>query len=396
MPRIDEKILVKGKYPDRDFFAIPKDEIKPKPVDRSIFKQKSVSENIGNELQEVRSIGGIGEKTSQEDIVVNKLSNPMSDGGELFPGVKSSMDMINKLHGVPRKIFFLIASICIKNETLSTGPLNMEFLTTTTETTINTIRSSVRRLVLRKLIKKEDWCPGRGGYTSFNINEGAKTAVIEMQRLKTTTSRMFFDPNPITYNNGLLAEHYIKDNYMPKEWLNIDCSTLDNIGFGQAHLLQIYREFIKNSDKQLPASIIQDSINALAFDLKYNKAASNFKNSPAVVLTALLKKGVPYVSTTPEKLKTPQQEAMEAYLAAKEQQKLAALETEEKIKQLEFTEWQSNLSEEELLELCPENEISEGVPEKLRKTMRRKKALELSKDYFDAEIWPVKKHEILA
>jgi hypothetical protein len=53
------------------------------------------------------------------------------------------------------------------------------------------------------------------------------------------------------------------------------------------------------------------------------------------------------------------------------------------------------LTEEELLELCPESEVAVGIPEKIRLTMRRRKALDISKDYFDAEIWPKKKHKVL-
>jgi len=123
--------------------------------------------------------------------------------------------------------------------------------------------------------------------------------------------------------------------------------------------------------------------------------ADDFKNSPTVVLLSLLKKGIPYASKTPEKFRTPQQEAMDAYIAMKEQQNKLAKETEKKIFELEFESWQSNLTEEELLELCPESDVPSGISAKLYKTIRKKIAKGKARDYFDAEIWPAKKQEIL-
>ena len=107
----------------------------------------------------------------------------------------------------------------------------------------------------------------------------------------------------------------------------------------------------------------------------------------------MLKKGQPYSSKTPEKFKTPQQVAIDAYLEVQEMQTKMEKEAKEKLKKLEFEKWQNNLSEKELLELCPETEVS-SIPSKVRKTMRRRKALELSKDYFEAEIWPSRKEEM--
>ena len=133
----------------------------------------------------------------------------------------------------------------------------------------------------------------------------------------------------------------------------------------------------------------------MAFDLKHNKAADSFNHSPAVVLISLLKKGIPYASKTPEKFKTPQQEAMDIYLATKEQQHKLAIETERRAFELEFEAWQTGLTEEELLDLCPAEEVPVGTTDRFYKTVRRRMAKEKARDYFEAEIWLAKKQEIL-
>ena len=92
---------------------------------------------------------------------------------------------------------------------------------------------------------------------------------------------------------------------------------------------------------------------------------------------------------------TPAEEAMRDYLAAKEIRHKNKLAVESKIKEIEYQEWLSCLPAEELMELVPESEVAD-VPEKLRKTLRRRKALELSKEYFEAEIWPSKHQALLA
>ena len=381
MPRIDEENLLQGKYPDRNFFDIPQGDKKIKTVDKAIFKKRS--DVIGSHQTD---------KEKQKKTINGKTDITQAEA----PGdAQIIVETINKLHGNQKDILFLIASLCIKNETLSTGKLNMELFTSATGATVNTIRSSIRRLNKRKLIEKEAWCPGRGGYVSFNISEDAKKAVIETRKPNEASEGMFLSSTPPGYDSEEFAdEKRVKNHNMPNEWLDIDYSPLESIGFSLGHLLQIHREFVKNPDKELPASVIQDSINALAFDLKHNNAANNFKNSPAVVLTAVLKKGWPYVSTTPEKFKTPRQEAMQAYTRMRAIQQETKLKIQQELKDVEFTDWQSSLSEEDLLALCPESDISKDLPKNLQRTRRRKMALELAKDYFDAEIWPEKLEEI--
>jgi len=161
-------------------------------------------------------------------------------------------------------------------------------------------------------------------------------------------------------------------------------------GFDESHIIQIYREHAKHPELSLSAEIIQNSIYALAYDLKHNDVAGSFKNAPVVVLTALLKKGQPYSSKTPHKVLSPREEAMREYLAAQEKQHQAIQELENKTKEFELLEWLKSLPKEELATFAPQDPCPQGMPEKVYQTSCRKKAQAAAKEYFLTMIWPQK------
>jgi len=177
---------------------------------------------------------------------------------------------------------------------------------------------------------------------------------------------------------------------LPDDWMEIDCSPLEAAGFSQSHLIQIYREYTKNSDSALSTEIIQDSINQLAFDLKYNDVEKSFRHPSAVVLMSILKKGKPYTSTTPGRYRTPQEEAMHQYLAQKEQRKKEQEEILSKIKDLEFQEWFDSRTQQELSELA-------GTDLRMLKnpTIQERVVKAKAQEHWENEVWPEKKGQVL-
>ena len=306
------------------------------------------------------------------------------------------------LTGNSRKVMTLIYQSCLINKSNVSPSLSRDFISSSCQINKNSIKTVIDRLVDANLLIRNFYRTSKNGGTEYCIPE---KIIDEIKHLESIGKLHYvFNANilqqydlgtnePTTSN---VSSSYINTTTnIPKELLLINCTPLEKIGFSQKNIIQIYREYEKKPNLALSAEIIQESIDSLSFDLKHNEAEKRFNHSPATVLTSLLKQGKPYISTTPDKFRTPQQEAMDEYLAVKEKQKKLEKEVELKIKQLEFEEWQNNLPEDELLEFCPDSEISEGVPTKLRKTMRRRKALELSKDYFETEIWPSRKEKIL-
>ena len=191
-------------------------------------------------------------------------------------------------------------------------------------------------------------------------------------------------------NNKLLTT-----TALPEEFKALDLSCLTNIGFDESHVIQIYREYTKKPELTLSPEIIQNSINAFSFDLKHNNISNDFKGSPTVVLTSLLKKGQPYSSKTPEKVLTPKEEAMQEYFLAQNKKQQKILELEIKTKELALQEWLQLLPEEELLNFN-QDPRPEGMPEKLYELSKKRKALEFAKDYFNTVLWPEKLKQILS
>ena len=66
-------------------------------------------------------------------------------------------------------------------------------------------------------------------------------------------------------------------------------------------------------------------------------------------------------------------------------------------KSFALQEWLDTLPDEELFSFNQDNDIRpNGMPEKLYQVSKRKKALELAKEYFNTIVWPQKRKQILS
>lgn len=292
---------------------------------------------------------------------------------------------------VGKELDFLLflCNICVKTCSLKTPEITTSELNSYLNVKSNRLRNIILRVTRKKMITVvKSNCGASGAYRVFEFTK----QVYDKLLCKLTGSNFIggggnefasfsIGSRSVDKNNASMALH------KGHEFKCIDYAVLSDIGFNQSHIIQIQREYKNKPEAVLPLDIIQDSINAMAFDLKHNNVAKDFKSSPAAVLTSLLKKGIPYSSKTPESFKTPQQEAMDEFLIFQEKKVAIDRQIEDRTKKVEFEKWQKNLTDTELLELCPESSVA-SVSEKIRKTIRTLKAKELSKDYFDIEIWP--------
>ena len=259
------------------------------------------------------------------------------------------------------------------------------------------VKTTLRRLEKSNLIILRSFKRGRQGWRKYEIPEHIYQEILltEVSGFKSSTeSSTESSTIPPLVSSYIFNNKLLTTTALPEEFKMLDFSCLTNIGFDESHVIQIHREYTKKPELTLSTEIIQNSINAFAFDLKHNNISNDFKSSPTVVLTSLLKKGQPYSSKTPEKVLTPQEEAMQAYLLAQENKQQKITEIKTKARELALQEWLDNLSTEELLNFNQASRL-EGVPEKIYQTSRRKKALEIAKDYFDTVLWPDKLKQIL-
>jgi hypothetical protein len=288
-------------------------------------------------------------------------------------------------------LFFFLSKLIINHDGQSSGRIKRGLISNATGLCKETIRTAEKALIKKKLIKRKSWGAGPTGYT---IYEHASLLVKQLSvEYKKLYNLNYF---VTTLDNNTEKQNRIEEEAISDEWRSFDQDLIKQIGLAETDFVFLFRHYKQNPQIRLSAEIVEQSLKNLCYDLTYgqNYISDYIKKEPAKNLIHILKKGKPYRCNTPGGYKDPVAKELSFILKEKEKTIAERSLMGEKIKQLEFDEWKNNLSEEVLLELCPESEIAEGVPKKLRKTMRRRRALELSKDYFEAEIWPTKKKEI--
>ncbi|MBL4704440.1 MAG: hypothetical protein JKY54_07955 [Flavobacteriales bacterium] len=363
-----------------------------------------------------------GQQSAHTDINSNKLKSKYNQGAvevqlgcnqgavEVEPPLENTkltepdnthaqIKKIKNISGASRNILLKISEMIENNNMEDTGATSIKELSTMITSPLNTVKSSIFRLKKQGLITSKAHKTGPSGFVSFEIPESLKLEVKTLEASPRSVQSLGCNWGA---NKGAtidIVSKYVntttyKNNNTPVDWQDLDLSPLKSENFSESHLTQIYREYVDKPDLALPVQIIQNSIDEMAFDLKHNNAKAGFRSPPAVLLTSILKKGRPYSTKTPDKYISPQEEAMQNYHASQAIQQKRQQDLESQIVEAEYNTWKNNLSEEELLEFAPEVEFA-NAPEKIRKTMRRRKALELTKDYFLAEIWPEQKLKIL-
>ena len=115
---------------------------------------------------------------------------------------------------------------------------------------------------------------------------------------------------------------------------------MSKIGFVKEHLHQLCK------NETLTPDIVQDSIDAFAFDLEENGKAEKIKGSPLAYFMGILRKGVPYIP--PENYESPEIRAFRKYIEHKERQKATREDLEKRNFELDLDDWINKQSEEEL------------------------------------------------
>ena len=363
-------------------------------IEKNIIKneQQGVSKALASQQQ------GVSKALASQQQGVSKalasqqqgVSNPVSKNLEITEPL-----LVVHATGKELKLLLFLHQLCVNNCSLTTTEVGTKILNELLGINSNRLRNLVLRLSKKKLIKVIiQNCSKEGAYRIFEFSKEIYDILLS-KVTSINTNNLSYQALATPLANQDVCSSYINiTTYIPAEFEKIDFSPLSDIGFDESHIIQIYREHKKNPELSLSAEIIQNSINAFAFDLKHNKIAGTFKNSPAVVLTSLLKKGQPYSSKTPEKVLTPQEEAMQEYLLAQEKKQQKITEIKIKARELALQGWLDSLSEEELLNFNQELR-PDGIPDRIYQKSRRKKAEELAKDYFDTVLWPKQLKQIL-
>ena len=309
----------------------------------------------------------------------------------------------SSLVGLQRAIIIFIYNECKIARSKTTESLTLEHLSSALKASCGCIKTTIQRLEAKGAVERVEFKNGRGGWSKYAIPDLLFQELLQYESNNKLATNWQQQYNNLSHESTKPSTTSSDSNIcinttttLPEDFKQIDFSALSEIGFDESHVIQIYREYSQKPELSLSAEIVQNSINALAFDLKYNNVANDLKRPPAVFLTYLLKKGQPYSSKTPEKVLTPREESMREYVLAQEKKNLKLLEIETMAKGFALKEWLDALPDEELFSFNPENNVRPtGMPEKLYQLSKRKKAIELAKEYFNTILWPEKRSKFL-
>lgn len=313
-----------------------------------------------------------------------------------------------KLVGFQKQVFLYIAKRCIANDSLVTGPISKQDLKENISSDIDTIKTSLQRLVQKGFIHRELSKSGTGGFSIFSISSPIKKLVLDDFNLQSVHEQFANKPrtnleqpdySSSSYNNiynkttnltqplftnGLPIVSETNDEpeiALSDGWEEIDISNLEFIGFSKNHLSQLQKR------SELSVEIIQDSINAFAFDLKHNGVGEKIKTHPLNYFMGILRSNQPYAA--PSNYQDPKVLAMREYLERKKQIRDDKKKLEEEIFQFEFEEWQEGLSDELIAEIIPEARYREyPMKEGFLKTHFRKNIWEPKhKNVSEPKVW---------
>jgi predicted transcriptional regulator len=310
----------------------------------------------------------------------------------------STLSTFSSLVGLQRKITLYIYEVCKTSRSRITSPVSMEHLANACQTTKLSVQKTVQRLENKKIIVRNSFKNGRGGWTQYELSDAIYQEIIQEEtqsKLRTnlgqTQDKLRSEPRTelrtslpsssssyiINNNNTTTTGETEESKNLTGDWQTICIDSLNDIGFTTTHLVQIAQQ------KKLSAEIVQDSIEAFAFDLKYNQKAKHVKGSPLNYFMGIVRNGQPYAP--PGNYESPQDREMRIYLERKQKIDKARVEREEELMKLAFDEWEREQSEEYKQSLLPEDVRNNRLSGPKQATLRA---------YFAREIWPQKRREL--
>jgi hypothetical protein len=315
-------------------------------------------------------------KIDQQNILIKNHSEKVNPPNF---SVETMLDKIFCLTGHQKLIFLFVVERCVSRGLLNTGIVKIETLCEITSTSFKMVKLSIKRLILKNLINRNEGKKGRGGFHAFSISESARNAFLEYKRI------IGNDTNDISKatNTNITHIHSNKNgsilDEMPEEWKNINIDFLKDIGFSENHLKQLYHKKLN-----IPL-VIEESIKHFSFGLLNNPKVKQYQD-PLNVLIGVLRKGQAWIESN---YKSPQEIAQETLLEQKKAETERLIKLEKDSYETAFIHWQSGLSSEEIEIIVPIgnkllNKSEAIIPKKVRLKM-----------FFEKNIWPTKKKEYL-
>ena len=311
------------------------------------------------------------------------------------------------LVGLQKKILLFLYENCKKIRSKETEPLSLEYLANQLNICLGSVKTTIRRLQVKNLIKRIDFKNGRSGWSRYEVPNELFSEIMQLEtehkinisrtqtehKLNTEADTNFLSSSgnyiyKTTTTEGMQNLNQLR-MYLPTEWQDLDIEPLSKIGFNTNHLSQIV------SQNKLTPEIVQDSIYAFAFDLQENDKAKSIKGDPINFFMGILRKVGPYV--TPSNYESPQDKAMRLYRENMHAIEKKRVDAEKEAINLAFNSWFSKLTDEQKIDILPKMFRRNAIQRNANgEKPDKSKMLESSaKAHFEKEIWPNEKEKIM-
>lgn len=287
-----------------------------------------------------------------------------------------------KLSGIQKNILNFIIDFCTIRNSLDTGPIETSTLALYANSNTGVTKISIKRLIDKGFILRKKGKKAKGGYINLSITAEVYDAFIQQRKININTINSTDLISSIRYqldNNGLYSSSYnknittIKIDELPKEWDKIDYESLKDIGFTKTQIKQLV-------DKNEP-EIVQESINHFAFGMEHNPKFKKYED-PLNVLMGVLRKRQGWFE---KNYRSPKEIAQQNLLEVKKAEMERSQQLEEEAYKLAFSNWQKNLSPEELEKIAPSKKTAgEIMPQSAKLSI-----------FFKENIWGEIKNEYL-
>ncbi len=305
----------------------------------------------------------------------------------------------SSLVGIQRKLLIFLIDDCKNTRSRITQEMSLEHLAESLKAPIGGLKTTLRRLEKKGFIWLIEFKNGRGGWRKYEIPNDVYQELMRLHlESKLNTNRTQTEHKPDTklntqpsttisssssvINNKETTTSELSENdsehFLSEEWQVINIEPLADIGFSKHHLKQIANQ------NKISTALVQESINAFAFDLKQNGKSKTLKTSPINYLMGILRNGIPY--SPPPNYESEEGRAMRIYLERKREIEKKQVELEEELLKAEFNDWQNTLTKEQIDKILPEDiKNSKLAPAKIA----------CLRTYFKNEIWPAKLKNII-
>ncbi len=259
------------------------------------------------------------------------------------------IDAVKKLGGIQKNIFLYIVDVCSARGVLDTGNILSIDLALAASCSVGSAKTSIRRLIDKRLIIRHPGKACRGGHMVLGISKEIQAATLRAQQLlfnplkniKTDSIRGNTTDNVSSYSSS--NKNIITTTSLPDEWKKVSFDLLSHIGFSETQLRQLYESNMTSPD------IVQDAINRFAYSLDHSNKVKAY-GDPLNVLMGVLRKGQRWIE--PNYI-PPKELALKQLLDEKRKQKEQRDAMVKELVDLEFPEWRKKLTEAEIKNIVP-------------------------------------------